>query len=45
VLTVRAREADAGPALGDLLTQWREHLNTQPEARKDDTAAGILSAT
>jgi GNAT superfamily N-acetyltransferase len=39
VLSVRLREADANPALDDLLTQWHEHLETQPEARKDDTAA------
>jgi GNAT superfamily N-acetyltransferase len=39
VLSVRVREADAGPALGDLLTQWHEHLADQPEARQDDTAA------
>jgi GNAT superfamily N-acetyltransferase len=39
VLTTRLREADARPALDDLLTQWRGHLQTQPEARGDDTAA------
>jgi GNAT superfamily N-acetyltransferase len=39
VLTVRLREADTRPALNDLLTQWRGHLETQPEAGKDDTAA------
>jgi GNAT superfamily N-acetyltransferase len=39
VLSVRLREADAKPALDDLLTQWREHLRDQPEAREDDTAA------
>jgi len=39
VLTMRLREADTKPAVDDLLTQWREHLETQPEARKDDTAA------
>ena len=27
VLSVRLREADANPALDDLLTQWREHLS------------------
>ena len=39
VLSVRLRDADAKPALDDLLTQWRDHLATQPEARSDDTAA------
>ena len=39
VLTVRLREADTRQALDDLLTQWRGHLETQPEAGKDDTAA------
>src|ERR1700747_3175955 len=42
VLSVRVREADAGPALGNLLTQWpqwHEHLAGQPEAKHDDTAA------
>jgi hypothetical protein len=39
VLTMRLREADARPAVDDLLTQWREHLAGQPEAGKDDTAA------
>jgi GNAT superfamily N-acetyltransferase len=39
VLSVRVREADAGPALGDLLTQWHDHLAAQPEAKQDDTAA------
>ena len=41
VLTMRLREADTKPAVDDLLTQWREHLETQPEARKDDTAAVV----
>jgi GNAT superfamily N-acetyltransferase len=41
VLTVRLREADTKPAADDLLTQWREHLETQPEARQDDTAAVV----
>lgn len=41
VLTVRLREADTNRAVDDLLTQWREHLETQPEARKDDTAAVV----
>jgi GNAT superfamily N-acetyltransferase len=39
VLTLRLREADTKKAVDDLLTQWREHLETQPEAEKDDTAA------
>jgi len=39
VLTVRLRESDTRQALDDLLTQWRGHLETQPEAGKDDTAA------
>jgi GNAT superfamily N-acetyltransferase len=39
VLTMRLREADVRPAADDLLTQWRGHLETQPEARQDDTAA------
>ena len=39
VLTMRLREADTKPAADDLLTQWRAHLKTQPEARADDTAA------
>jgi GNAT superfamily N-acetyltransferase len=39
VLTTRLREGDTRPALDDLLTQWRGHLQTQPEARQDDTAA------
>lgn len=39
VLTVRLREADTGPALDDLLTQWREHLTDQKDASQDDTAA------
>lgn len=41
VLTVRVREADTKPAADDLLTQWCEHLGTQPEARADDTAAVV----
>jgi GNAT superfamily N-acetyltransferase len=41
VLTVRAREADTSLAADDLLTQWCEHLGTQPEARADDTAAVV----
>jgi len=39
MLTVRLREADTRPATDDLLTQWRDHLETQPEAKADDTAA------
>jgi GNAT superfamily N-acetyltransferase len=39
VLSVRLREADAKPALDDLLTQWHKHLRDQPEAHEDDTAA------
>jgi len=39
VLSLRLRETDADPALDDLLTQWREHLADQPEAKQDDTAA------
>jgi GNAT superfamily N-acetyltransferase len=39
VLTTRLREANTKAALDNLLTQWRDHLTSQPEARKDDTAA------
>lgn len=39
VLAVRLREPDTQPALDDLLTQWREHLVGQEEAKQDDTAA------
>ena len=39
VLTVRVRETDTEPAADDLLTQWCKHLETQPEAQADDTAA------
>lgn len=39
VLSVRLRETDPQPALDDLLTQWRGHLERQPEAEKEDTAA------
>jgi GNAT superfamily N-acetyltransferase len=39
VLTLRLREADTQRAVDDLLTQWRDHLETQPEAKDDDTAA------
>jgi GNAT superfamily N-acetyltransferase len=41
VLTMRLREADTQPAVDDLLTQWRRHLDTQPEAKADDTAAVV----
>jgi GNAT superfamily N-acetyltransferase len=41
VLSVRLREPDTNPALDDLLTQWRDHLEMQPEAREDDTAAVV----
>jgi GNAT superfamily N-acetyltransferase len=39
VLSVRVREAEANPALDDLLTQWHGHLESLPEAKDDDTAA------
>ena len=39
VLTVRVRETDTEPAADDLLTQWCKHLETQPEAKANDTAA------
>jgi GNAT superfamily N-acetyltransferase len=39
VLTMRLRGPDVAAAADDLLTQWRDHLTSQPEARKDDTAA------
>jgi GNAT superfamily N-acetyltransferase len=39
VLTMRLREAGTEPAVDDLLTQWREHLETQPGAQDDDSAA------
>jgi GNAT superfamily N-acetyltransferase len=41
VLSVRLRETDPQPALDDMLTQWREHLERQPEAGKEDTAAAV----
>ena len=41
VLSVRLRDTDPRPALDDLLTQWREHLERQPEAGKEDTAAVV----
>jgi GNAT superfamily N-acetyltransferase len=39
VLSMRLRGPDIQAAAGDLLTQWRDHLTSQAEARKDDTAA------
>jgi GNAT superfamily N-acetyltransferase len=39
VLSMRLRGPDVQAAADDLLTQWRDHLTGQPEARKDDTAA------
>jgi len=39
VLSMRLRGPDIQAAADDLLTQWRDHLATQPEARSDDTAA------
>jgi len=39
VLSMRLRGPDVAAAADDLLTQWRDHLTSQPEARKDDTAA------
>jgi GNAT superfamily N-acetyltransferase len=41
LLSARVREADAGPALDDLLTQWREHIGALPDAAADDTAAVV----
>jgi GNAT superfamily N-acetyltransferase len=41
VLTTRLREADTKAALDDLLTQWRDHLASLPDARNDDTAAVV----
>jgi GNAT superfamily N-acetyltransferase len=38
-LSMRLRGPDVQAAADDLLTQWRDHLTAQPEARKDDTAA------
>jgi GNAT superfamily N-acetyltransferase len=40
-LTLRLRDADTGPAAGELLTQWRDHLDREPEAGADDTAAVV----
>jgi GNAT superfamily N-acetyltransferase len=39
VLSMRLRGPDLQAAADDLLIQWREHLETQPEASQDDTAA------
>jgi GNAT superfamily N-acetyltransferase len=39
VLSMRLRGPDIQAAADDLLTQWCDHLTSQPEARKDDTAA------
>jgi GNAT superfamily N-acetyltransferase len=39
VLSMRLRGPDLQAAADDLLTQWRDHLSTQPGARNDDTAA------
>ena len=39
VLSMRLRGPDIQAAADDLLTQWRDHLTGQPEARTDDTAA------
>ena len=34
VLSMRLRGPDVAAAADDLLTQWRDHLTSQPEARK-----------
>lgn len=39
VLSMRLRGPDVAAAADDLLTQWRDHLSAQPEAKADDTAA------
>ena len=39
VLSMRLRGPDIQAAADDLLTQWRDHLSAQPEAKADDTAA------
>jgi GNAT superfamily N-acetyltransferase len=41
VLTLRLRDADTGPAVDDLLAQWRAHLRAEPQAAADDTAAVV----
>jgi GNAT superfamily N-acetyltransferase len=43
-LTLRLRDADTGPAVDDLLTQWRAHLNRQPEVVAPDGAAADTAA-
>jgi hypothetical protein len=40
-LSMRLRGPDIQAAADDLLTQWREHLASQPEAGHDDTAAVV----
>jgi GNAT superfamily N-acetyltransferase len=39
VLTPRLRGRDTMPALHELLSQWRDHLNQLPQAEQDDTSA------
>lgn len=39
VLSMRLRGPDIQTAADDLLTQWRDHVSAQPEAKTDDTAA------
>jgi hypothetical protein len=39
VLSMRLRGPDVAAAADDLLTQWRDHLSAQPEAKAADTAA------
>jgi GNAT superfamily N-acetyltransferase len=39
VLSMRLRGPDVAAAADDLLTQWRDHLSAQPEAKADATAA------
>jgi hypothetical protein len=38
-LLLRLREPDTSVAMDDLLTQWREHLASLPEAAAADSAA------
>jgi GNAT superfamily N-acetyltransferase len=45
VLTLRLRERDTAPALDDLLSQWRDHLDGVPEAHGDDTSALVTWPT
>jgi GNAT superfamily N-acetyltransferase len=40
-LTIRVTGNDTRPATDDLLTQWRDHLARQPEAKAADTAATV----